>query len=143
MNLILVALAVYLLINFNKTLKQTNANLYLGGTASGFIAGIAGTGGAIRGIVLSSFGLPKAVFIATSALIDLGVDASRAVVYLSSGYLTKSYLFLIPALIVVSVLGSYAGKLILKKTSEKAFRYIVLGVIIVTAAFQLLKQIIH
>ena len=139
MNLTLIVLAIYLIINFNKTLAQTNKNLYLGGIASGFLAGIAGTGGAIRGITLAAFQLPKDIFIATSALIDLGVDTSRAIVYTSNGYFQKEYIFLIPFLVIISILGSYIGKVILKYTSEKLFRYIVLSVIIFTAAFQVVK----
>lgn len=139
MNLTLIVLAIYLIINFNKTLAQTNKNLYLGGIASGFLAGIAGTGGAIRGITLAAFQLPKDIFIATSALIDLGVDASRAIVYTSNGYFQKEYIFLIPFLVIISILGSFLGKIILKFTSEKLFRYIVLSVIIFTAAFQVIK----
>lgn len=139
MNFALVILSIYLIINFNKTIQQTNTNLYLGGVASGFLAGVAGTGGAIRGITLSAFHLPKEIFIATSALIDLGVDSSRAVVYVANGYFQKEYIVLIPLLIGVSVLGSYLGKLILQRTSEKAFRYIVLAVIVCTSAFQILK----
>ncbi|MFY7730412.1 MAG: TSUP family transporter, partial [Flavobacterium sp.] len=50
MNLILVVLAIYLFTNFNKELKQTDTNLYGGGVLSGFLAGLVGTGGAIRGI---------------------------------------------------------------------------------------------
>lgn len=139
MNLTLIVLAIYLIINFNKTLAQTNKNLYLGGIASGFLAGIAGTGGAIRGITLAAFQLPKDIFIATSALIDLGVDTSRAIVYTSNGYFQKEYIFLIPFLVIISILGSFLGKIILKFTSEKLFRYIVLSVIIFTAAFQVIK----
>lgn len=139
MNLVLVLLSIYLIINFNKPIQQTNTNLYLGGVASGFLAGVTGTGGAIRGITLSAFHLPKDIFIATSALIDLGVDSSRAVVYVANGYFQKEYIVLIPLLIGVSVLGSYLGKLILQRTSEKAFRYIVLGVIVVTSVFQVFK----
>ncbi|HLO44417.1 MAG TPA: sulfite exporter TauE/SafE family protein [Leadbetterella sp.] len=139
MNMMLVVLAIYLFINFNKTLKQTNQNLVLGGVASGFLAGIAGTGGAIRGITLSAFQLSKDAFVATSAFIDLGVDFSRAVVYVSNGYFSKGYLFLIPFLIGVSILGTYLGKLLLKRTSELVFRYIVLGVIILTAVVQIIK----
>jgi len=139
MNLTLIVLAIYLIINFNKTLAQTNKNLYLGGIASGFLAGIAGTGGAIRGITLAAFQLPKDIFIATSALIDLGVDTSRAIVYTSNGYFQKEYIFLIPFLVIISILGSFLGKVILKYTSEKLFRYIVLSVIIFTAAFQVVK----
>lgn len=139
MNIVLVFLAVFLFINFNKTIKQTNFNLYLGGVASGFLAGITGTGGAIRGITLAAFQLPKEIFIATSAFIDLGVDFSRAVVYTSNGYFKKEHLFLIPFLIGISLLGSYLGKLILLKTSETIFRYLVLVVIIFTALYQIVK----
>lgn len=141
MNIILVFLAIYLFINFDKPLKQTDNNLYIGGIASGFIAGIAGTGGAIRGITLAAFQLPKDIFIATSALIDLGVDLSRAVVYTSNGYFKSEFFFLIPFLIGISILGSYAGKLILKYTSETLFRYIVLGVIILTAVLQIARNL--
>jgi uncharacterized membrane protein YfcA len=137
MNIALVLLSAYLLINFNKTIKQTNASLYLGGISSGLLAGLTGTGGAIRGITLAAFNLPKEVFIATSALIDLGVDSSRAVVYISNGYFHKDFIILIPFLIGISFLGSYAGKIILSYTTEKMFKYIVLGVIIATAVFQL------
>jgi uncharacterized membrane protein YfcA len=141
MNVILVFLSIYLLVNFNKTVKQSNTNLYLGGVASGFIAGIAGTGGAIRGITLSAFHLPKEIFIATSALIDLGVDFSRAIVYVGSGYFKNEHIVLIPFLVGVSILGSYIGKLLLKKTSETLFRYIVLGLIVSTSIFQLAKYV--
>jgi uncharacterized membrane protein YfcA len=142
MNLMLILLALYLIFNFNRPIKKTDTNLYIGGTVSGFIAGIAGTGGAIRGITLAGFQLPKEIFIATSAIIDLGVDSSRAIIYLSNGYFQKEYLVLIPFLIVIGILGSYLGKLILIKTSEIIFRYLVLGVIILTALFQLLKELI-
>ncbi|KAF2514511.1 sulfite exporter TauE/SafE family protein [Flavobacterium salilacus subsp. salilacus] len=140
MNIVLVILAGYLIFNFNKTLKQTNNNLYLGGTASGFLAGLVGTGGAIRGITLAAFRLPKEVFIATSALIDLGVDFSRAVIYVGYGYFKKEYMLLIPFLIGISIVGSYLGKVILKYTSEKAFRYIVLGIIVLTSVFGVVKK---
>jgi uncharacterized membrane protein YfcA len=138
MNMAIVLLSIYLMINFNKPIQQNNTNLYIGGTVSGFLAGLVGTGGAIRGITLAAFQLPKEIFIATSALIDLGVDSSRAAIYVSSGYFKKEYLFLIPFLIGISILGSYIGKLILVKTSERFFRFIVLGVIIITALFQVI-----
>lgn len=88
---------------------------------------------------MAAFQLPKEIFIATSALIDLGVDTSRAIVYTGNGYFKKEYFFLIPVLIGISILGSYIGKLILKRTTETAFRYIVLGIIIMTAIFQIIK----
>ncbi|AFK03888.1 protein of unknown function DUF81 [Emticicia oligotrophica DSM 17448] len=139
MNIALVILSLYLMYNFNKTIQQTDTNLYIGGVASGLLAGLLGTGGAIRGITLAAFQLPKDIFIATSALIDLGVDSSRAFVYVSNGYFKKEFLLLIPFLIGISILGSYLGKVILKYTSETAFRYIVLAIIILTSVFQTIK----
>jgi uncharacterized membrane protein YfcA len=141
MNIALVLLAVYLLTRFNKPIQQSNQNLYIGGILSGFVAGIAGTGGAIRGITLAAFQLPKEIFIATSALIDLGVDTSRAIVYVGNGYFQIEYVFLIPFLIGISIVGSYIGKMILKRTSENVFRYIVLGIIILTALAQIIRYV--
>lgn len=139
MSFALVGLAVYLLINFNKTIKQNNANLYVGGAISGFLAGLFGTGGAIRGITLTAFHLPINIFVATSALIDLGVDSVRGIVYISNGYFPEKYIILIPLLIVIGIVGSYLGKLILKRSSENTFRYIVLITIIVTSIFEVIR----
>lgn len=139
MNITLIGLAVYLIINFNKPVEQSDKNLYAGGIVSGFLAGLVGTGGAVRGITLSAFQLKKDIFIATSALIDLGVDSSRAVVYIANGYFDKKYLIFIPFLIAISFTGSYLGKIILKYTSEKVFRIMVLSIIILTSLVQLFK----
>lgn len=103
------------------------------------LAGVAGTGGAVRGITLAAFQLPKVVFIATSAFIDLGVDTSRAVIYVSNGYFDRKYLVLIPFLIAISIVGSYLGKVILKYASEIIFRYMVLTVVTAVSLFQLIK----
>ncbi|MCX6194869.1 MAG: sulfite exporter TauE/SafE family protein [Cytophagales bacterium] len=129
MNLIILALTIFLISGAGKNIQQTNINLYTGGIISGFLAGLIGTGGAIRGITLAAFGLEKDVFIATSALIDLGVDSSRAVVYIVQGYFLQEHPILIPFLIVIAFLGSYIGKKVLSYIPEKYFHYVVLGVI--------------
>lgn len=142
MNVMLAGLALYLLWNANRQLKQTNANLYAGGAVSGLLAGLTGTGGAVRGVVLSAFYLPKDVFIATSAFIDLGVDASRTVVYVLNGYFSAAYLILIPILIGISIAGTYMGKLLLQYTSETLFRKLVLLVVTVTSLFHIIKYLV-
>jgi len=93
MNMAIVLLSIYLMINFNKPIQQNNTNLYIGGTVSGFLAGLVGTGGAIRGITLAAFQLPKEIFIATSALIDLGVDSSLRLFMWVVAILKKSIYF--------------------------------------------------
>jgi len=139
MNIIILLLAIYLMTGRLKSLKESNTNLYLGGTISGFLAGLIGTGGAIRGITLAAFNLEKDAFIATSALIDMGVDSSRAIDYIMSGYFHQEHIIYIPFLITISILGTYAGKRVLHFIPERKFQYIVLGVILTTSILQTVR----
>lgn len=122
-------------------IRPTNFNSVVGGTISGFVAGLLGTGGAIRGMTLAAFNLQKDVFIATSAFIDFGVDLSRGLVYFSNGFIHYHDLGYVLILIVVSVVGTYIGKLILEKISEMLFKKIVLGVILGIGVVTLMNQI--
>ncbi len=145
-----VALAIFLIISSivfllvkTITIKPTKLNSVIGGVLSGGIAGLIGTGGAIRGITLTSFKLSSAVFIATSAIIDLGVDASRAVVYWYNGFLHAHDLYLIPLLAIASVVGTFIGKKLLTRISDEKFRVIVLVLIIITGTASLVKVILE
>lgn len=139
MCILLIGLSVYLLVFSEKKIAPSSANLISGGLASGFLAGLVGSGGAIRGLTLAAFHLEKNIFLATSAMIDLGVDASRTVVYYANGYMAKDLLFLIPFLLAISMIGSWLGKKILAYIPQKQFRWMVLGVVLVTAMVQLVK----
>jgi uncharacterized membrane protein YfcA len=126
----LIALSAVFLIRNDVMLKPNKSSLVWGGLTSGFAAGLLGTGGAIRGLALSSFALGKEAFVSTSALIDLGVDLSRTGVYFFEGYFKSVELSIILWLAVVSALGSYIGKLILNRISEEQFRKVVLWLIL-------------
>jgi uncharacterized membrane protein YfcA len=126
----LIGLSLVFLIFRHLVVKPNTSNAIMGGTLSGFSAGILGTGGAIRGITLAAFKMSKDKFIATSAVIDLGVDSSRTVVYYVNGYIKVELLYLIPILIVVGILGTWIGKRILNNISQDQFRYIVLLLIL-------------
>ena len=136
-------IALYLLFNTNRKLKDSNTNLINGGLASGFLAGLAGTGGAIRGLTLTAFGLEKNVFISTSALIDLGVDTSRAIVYAANGYVRKEFLFMLPFLLIISFIGTWMGRIVLKHIPQNWFKTIVLIVILLTSIIQLFIRLFH
>lgn len=112
-----------------KVNPKTN-NAIIGGSLSGLSAGLLGTGGAIRGITMAAFKMDKNTFIATSAIIDLCVDFSRTIVYYLNGYMHKHDLYLVPILVVVSILGTWLGKLILNKISQEQFRNFVLVLIL-------------
>jgi hypothetical protein len=141
LSVMLLVLSFVMIFSQKFTIKKSQLNLVFGGALSGFLAGLLGTGGAIRGMTLIAFELEKSAFVATSALIDLGVDASRAGVYIWNGYFSKEYLTLIPALLFVAWVGSWIGKKILERTSNANFRIIVLVVIIGTSLSQLFKVI--
>ena len=101
-------------------------NAISAGGLAGFLAGLIGTGGAIRGLTLAAFDLEKGNFVATSAAIDSGVDFSRMIVYLRQGFLTTEFYWYIPGLLAMAFAGSYLGKVALGKIEQKSFRRIVL-----------------
>lgn len=137
----LIVLSVLLFAVPKIKLEPTWLNSWLGGSLSGMLAGLIGTGGAIRGLFFASFRLEKEIFIATSALIDLGVDMSRAGIYAASGYVHKHDLYLLPFLFAISFLGTYLGKLILNRVSQEMFQKIVLLMVGVMGLFTLAKEL--
>lgn len=131
LGLMLTLLAALLIAKRTWKLQATDRNALVGGFVSGSVAGLAGTGGAIRGITLAAFDLEKMVFVSTSAWIDMGVDLSRSVVYASQGYVTTDVLTYLPAMAVASVVGSWLGKRALQHIPQERFRMVVLGLVLV------------
>lgn len=139
----LVGLSLLFLIKKNLIVKPHKKEAIIGGTLSGFVAGVLGTGGAIRGLTMAAFNLEKNVFIATSAIIDFGVDLSRTIVYYYNGYITQEILIYIPFLVVIGIVGTYAGKLLLTKISQENFKKISLGLILLIGMITILKTIVE
>ena len=137
----LIAVSLVFLIFKNLKVKPKLSNSIASGTLSGLVAGLLGTGGAIRGLTLAAYNLKMEVFIATSAIIDLAIDSSRSVVYFFNGYMRKDLLYLIPILLLVSIAGTYIGKKILINVSDIQFKYIVLLLILLTGIVTLFKVI--
>ncbi|TDO28889.1 sulfite exporter TauE/SafE family protein [Sediminibacterium goheungense] len=124
-------------------LKPTNSNAVTGGGVAGFLAGFIGTGGAIRAVILTSFGLEKNIFIATSAAIDFGVDLSRSVIYVGQGYVQGNFWWYLPGLIVIAFVGSYIGKKLLNSVSPEQFRKVVLIFILLTGLVMTGKSLLR
>ena len=133
----LISLSLFLLLTKHVVIAPTRTNSFLGGSLSGLLAGLVGTGGAVRGATLAAFQLKKDVFIATSAIIDLGVDVSRSAVYAWQGYMQKEHLYLVAALVGVSVVGTWIGKQLLHRFSERQFRTAVLLLVLATGVYTL------
>lgn len=139
LGIFLVIFSVILLIFKNIQIKPKKTTAVSMGGLAGFLAGIIGTGGVVRGLALSSFNLEKSAFIMTSAAIDLGVDLSRTVVYISSGYFSTEYWKLVLVLLVVSYLGSWIGNKIVEKIPQERFRSIVLVLILGIGLYLIFK----
>lgn len=135
----LIGLSLIFLIKSNLIIRPEKREAIVGGTLSGFFAGILGTGGAIRGLTMAAFNLEKSAFIATSAVIDFCVDFSRGVVYLYNGYITMDILIYIPFLILISIVGTYIGKRLLTYISQENFKSFSLILILVIGVITLVK----
>lgn len=104
----------------------TRHALLVGGMASGFIAGLIGTGGAIRSVCLLAFGLPKEAYIGTSAVIALLVDSTRLPVYLTQRFIPPALVWLIIGLTVVAFCGAWLGQRLVRTVSPVRFKQLVL-----------------
>lgn len=109
--------------------KPSNKNAVIGGGLSGFLAGLIGTGGALRGAFLTAFNLKKENYIATAAAIALAVDITRIPIYFGSGFLKPQFYFYLPLLFIIAIAGSYTGKKIVDKIPQSSFRKFVLTII--------------
>ena len=127
LGLFLVSFSLFFLCKPLVKLSANALNAVVGGGIAGFLAGLIGTGGAIRGLVLAAFDLEKNVFVATSAAIDSGVDFSRMIVYLKNNFLGGDFYWYVPGLFLIAFVGSYTGKLLLDRIEQKTFRKIALA----------------
>ncbi|HEX9822670.1 MAG TPA: sulfite exporter TauE/SafE family protein [Methylomirabilota bacterium] len=126
-----VFLVAYTLLSWSGrfSLSRSTLTAVVGGAVSGFLAGLIGTGGALRGAFLNAFGLPKERYIATAAAIALAVDVTRLPVYLEQGLLAPRFYPLLPLIFAVALLGSFIGKQVVGRISQPVFRRVVLGAI--------------
>jgi uncharacterized protein len=138
LGIFLIVLSVLFLIKPRLAFPDNKKALVLGGGISGFMVGLIGTGGALRAAFLTGFKMDKQKYIATSAALALGTDATRIPYYVSAGFLPEQYYYLIPFLCVSAFLGSYVGRKIVTKIDQEKFKKMVLiAIILVSIKFVL------
>ena len=117
---------IYLFAKPTFKIKQGTGSAVSGGALSGFLAGIFGMGGAVRGLFLSAFDLPKTVYIATAGTIALFIDTTRVTTYFLKGaQLESSILWGMLIFIPASFLGAKVAKLVVEKIPQKYFRTVI------------------
>ncbi|WP_191859053.1 sulfite exporter TauE/SafE family protein [Hanstruepera ponticola] len=130
LGIFLVTFSLFFLIKNKVIVLPNKKNAILGGSLSGFSAGLLGTGGAIRGLTMAAFNLEKSAFIATSAFIDFMIDFSRTFVYYQNGYIHSHDMKYVPFLFLIGIIGSYLGKRILAYIPQTKFRILSLVLIL-------------
>ncbi|MFH1711807.1 MAG: sulfite exporter TauE/SafE family protein [Patescibacteria group bacterium] len=122
----LITYAFYLLIHHKFKVPTSTPTAIAGGTLSGFFAGIFGLGGAIRSAFLTTYNLPKVVYIATAGAIGLAIDSTRVVTYLAEGSQLRSTLwFGLILFIPASFIGAKIAQKMVKKIPQKQFRFVI------------------
>jgi len=122
----LLCYVVYLFVKGSFRIKPSLLAGACGGALSGFLAGIFGIGGAVRGLFLTAFDLPKEVYIATAGAIALVIDSTRLATYLGEGARFEhlplwGLLIFIPA----SFLGARIAKSAVNMIPQEHFRKVV------------------
>ncbi|MBY0385687.1 sulfite exporter TauE/SafE family protein [bacterium] len=88
---------------------------------SGFMTGLLGTGGAIRGVALASLQIEKGLFIGLSSAIDLGGDVLRLAIYLYHGYMDWNEWYYIPMLALSAWAGAKIGHRLIQFVPQDLF----------------------
>ncbi len=122
----LICYVIYLFVKSSFRIKPNLFTGVCGGALSGFFAGVFGIGGAVRGLFLTAFDLPKEVYIATAGAIALFIDTTRLTTYFLKGarleqLLLWGLLIFIPA----SFLGARIARHIVDKIPQEHFRKVV------------------
>ena len=134
----LVLFAVTSLFNVSWRLPHNRPVLVTGGIVTGFVTGIIGLGGAIRGAFLFSMQQKKEVYIATSSTIALCIDIARTATYLSRGTLESRYYWFIPVLLAISFAGTWLGVKVLRWLPESIIKKVVLVMLLFVSIFFIL-----
>jgi len=122
----LIIYVIYLFAKSTFKIKQSLIAGACGGALSGFFAGLFGMGGAIRGLFLTSFDLPKAVYIATAGAIALTIDTTRLTTYIvNDARIPRLLLWGLLIFIPASFLGAKIAKSFVDKIPQEHFRKVV------------------
>lgn len=122
----LLIFSIYSLLRPDFRVSASKINTIFGGSLSGFLQGLVGIGGPLRGAFLISYNLDKFKYIATLAAIAVIIDATRIPIYFLNNLLEPQFYYFIPFLAVIGIVGSYTGKRIVQKIPQNIFKKVVL-----------------
>jgi len=104
---------------------------WIAGAASGIFGGLVGNQGGIRSAALLGFDIEKEAFVATATAIGLMVDGARMPVYFISEIheMRQAWIYIALGTLAV-VMGTLAGRKVLRRIPEQIFRRVVAVIIL-------------
>lgn len=134
LGIVLLSFSLFLFVNDRFQLPISSAVAALGGSISGFLSGVFGVGGAVHAAFLTTFNLPKGVYLATAGCIGLIIDSGRIVRYLIEGTtITSIPLSFVPVFIGTSFIGAMIARRIVLHIPQAKFRQVTLGFLFLLA----------
>ena len=108
------------------------------GVLSGAFGGLVGNQGSIRSAAMLGFRVPKESFVATATAVALLVDLARLPVYLTTQWreILKVWPLVLTATLGV-VVGTMAGRRLLDRLPQRAFRRIIAGLLAVLGIYMI------
>lgn len=135
----LILFAVTSLLKVSWHLPHNRPVLVTGGLVTGFVTGLIGLGGAIRGAFLFSMQSKKETYIATSSTIALFIDIARTATYMVRDNLESRYYWFIPVLLAISFIGTWLGVKVLRWLPENIVKQAVLIVLLLVSVLFILN----
>jgi uncharacterized membrane protein YfcA len=130
--LIVIFSAMLLVRDVRLPAADTRWGTLVAGSASGVLTTSTGLAGPPIVLLLASRGLPKHEFRGTSALYFLPISIAGLAVLAFRGLVDSSEVPLGLLLVPAAIVGKAVGTALLKHVSEKAFRAVTLGLVILT-----------
>lgn len=123
---LLISYVIFIIFDPEFKLPENPVVSGIGGILSGLMAGIFGTGGAIRGAILSAFELPKVEYLFASGAIGILIDTSRIFTYIAGGVkLPAIFAWGFLVYIPVSLIAAETAKKLIDKIPQNKFKYVV------------------
>ncbi len=135
LGIFLLLFSIYSLLSPDFKVAAKRLNTIIGGGISGFLQGLMGIGGPLRGAFLISYDLDKFRYIATLSAIAVAIDATRIPIYFVNNLLEPQFYYYVPPLVITGILGSYTGKKIVARIPQQLFKKVVLVAIMIASLF--------
>lgn len=130
--ILLILLVTYRRLNINKV-AMGNRGMIFGGSLTGFLSGLIGSGGPIGAAFFLGLDLSATAYVASEAFTALALHLSKTIVYNKYSLINNKEIYYALFIGLAMILGSYAGRKIIEKIEREKFILLVEVLLVVTS----------